>query len=186
MDIEISKEVLSLGLQFYARALTYPYDELTYEFQHLFREMEKLVDTDGDNTLANHVLDVLNFYQGEEMMTLQSEFVRMFTPREGESALVPLLLAELDQTVPIDKLLDELDNEGIKAEAEEDPELVQFVMEYFAGILDYADDEYIERFYTSYLKNALEQLAKSVYKFGNINFYKEMGKGLHELVKLVD
>lgn len=186
MDIDISKEVLSLGLQFYARALTYPYDELTYEFQHLFREMEKLVESDADNTIANRVLDVLNFYQGEEMMTLQSEFVRMFTPREGDAAPIPLFLADLDQAVPIEELLAELETEGLNAETEEDPELVLFVLEYFAGMLSYANDEHIVFFYSTYLKNALERLAGDVYNFGNINFYKELGKGLHELVKLVD
>lgn len=186
MDIEIDKQILSLSMRFYARALMYPYDELTHEFQHLFREMEKLISSDADNTIASQTMDVINFYQGEDMITLQSEFVRLFTSRDEQPPFISLHIQDLNPEVPIAELLSELEEDPLFAEMEDEPELAPYIMEHFSSMLEYDDDERIELFYETYLKVALKKLANEVYNGTTINFYKEFGKGLDEMVQLLD
>ncbi len=186
MDIEIDKSVLATALRFYARGLAYPYDEQTHEFQHLFREMERYAQTEADSAIANKVLDVINFYQGEDMITLQSEYVRMFTPREDEEPLISLHVEQLYPEIPFDDLLNHLDESGLLLELEEDPELITFILEHFSTLLEYADDDEIELFYTTYLKQTLLKLAEQIFRGANINFYKEYAKGLGELIQLID
>ncbi len=186
MDIEIDKSVLATALRFYARGLAYPYDEQTHEFQHLFREMEREAQSEADSAIANKVLDVINFYQGEDMITLQSEYVRMFTPRDGNEPLIPLYVEQIDPNIPFDDLLAHLDESGMLPELEEDPELITFILEHFSTLLTYADDREIELFYTTFLKQTLLSLAERIFRGATINFYKEYAKGLGELVQLID
>ncbi len=185
MDITIDKQLLNKVILFYARALTYPYDEQTHEFHHLFREAEKMISSDADNTLAAKLLDIINFYQGEDMITLQSEYVRMFTPRDNEPPFISLNILDLDLGVDLTELLGELEEGLLFAEIDEEPEVITNVMEHFATLLEYEDDERIERFYKSYLKTPLQALAKKVYAGAGINFYKEFSKGLGEMVVLL-
>ena len=185
MDIEIDKQVLSLSMRFYARALMYPYDELTHELQHVFREMEKCLTSDADNTLAAKALDVINFYQGEDMITLQSEFVRLFTPRDEQSPFISLHIQDLNPEVPIKELLRKLEEDPLFAEMGDEPELAPYIMEHFSSMLEYDEDERIEAFYETYLKTSLNKLAKEIYDGTTLNFYKEFAKGLDELVQLV-
>lgn len=185
MDIEIEKQILSLNMRFYARALMYPYDEMTYELQNMYRDMEKCISSDADNTLAAKALDVINFYQGEDMITLQSEFVRLFTPRDEQAPFIPLHIQDLNPQVPLDDLLIELEENPLITEVEDEPELVPYIMEHFSSMLEYAEDEQIELFYDTYLKIALKKLAQDVFDGTTLNFYKEYGKGLDELVQLV-
>lgn len=185
MDIVIDKLVLSRVVQFYARALMYPYDEQTHEFHYLFREAEKMITSDADNTLAAKLLDIINFYQGEDMITLQSEYVRMFVPRENEPPFISLHLLDLDPQMETSGLLDELEESVLFAEIDEEPELVANVLEHFASMLEYEEDDRIEHFYKSYLKQPLQVLATKVYSGAGINFYKEFSKGLSELIALL-
>jgi len=184
--MDIDKSVLSLALRFYARGLTYPYDEQTHEFQHIFREMERFAQSEVDSAIANKVLDVINFYQGEDMITLQSEYVRMFTAREGAEPLIPLSVEQLVPEIPLDDLLDHLHESGMLPELAEDPELFTFILEHFSSLLDYAEDRDIETFYSLYLKQSIPVLAEKIFHGANINFYKEYARGLGELVQLID
>lgn len=186
MDIEINREILSLAMRFYSRALMYPYDEQTHEFQHLFRELEKSIETDADNTIAAKVLDVINFYQGEDMITLQSEYVRLFTPRDDQAPFISMHIQDLNPNVDIDVLLDELQQDALFEEVEDEPELMPYIMEHFSSILEYEEYELLEKFYELYLKETLPVLARAVYNGSNINFYKEFSKGLNEIVELLE
>ena len=185
MNTIIDKQLLSRVILFYTRALTYPYDEQTHEFHHLFREAEKMISSDADNTLAAKLLDVINFYQGEDMITLQSEYVRMFTPRDNAPPFISLSLSDLDSEVDLTELLRELEEGVLFAEINEEPEVITNVMEHFAALLEYEEDERIEHFYKSYLKTPLQVLSKKVYAGAGINFFKEFSKGLGEMVVLL-
>ncbi len=185
MDIAIDKQLLNRVFLFYARALTYPYDEQTHEFHYLFREAEKMITSDADNTLAAKLLDVINFYQGEDMITLQSEYVRMFTPRDNETPFISLHLLDLDPAIETSGLLDELEQGVLFAEIDEEPEIITNVMEHFSALLEDEDNLRIEEFYKNYLKVPLQQLADKVYAGAGINFYKEFAKGISEMVSLL-
>ena len=185
MNRDYTPHLVSLAARFYARALIYPYDELTHEFQHLFREMEKYIHTDIDNTLAGKVLDVINFYQGEEMSALQAEFTRLFTPVEDQDPMVSQYLSDFSLTMNSGELNDRLYDSALMLDFQEAPDSISNVLDYFSTLLEEAPAE-AEEVYESFLKKALPVFNEKVFNGTTLNFYKELAKGLNELIILLD
>lgn len=185
MNTDFSPQLVSLAFRFYSRTLMYPYDELTHELQYLFREMEKNIQTDNDNTIASNILDIINFYQGEDMMALQAEFTRMFTPVEGTHAFIPVQISELVPGLDTNDLVDNLYESPLMLSLEDNPDSVPNVLDYFAGIIE-AEDEDIETFFATYIQPAIPVFNEQVYRGSTQNFYKEVAKGLNELIILLD
>ena len=175
---------ISLAFRFYARALIYPYDELTHEFQYLFREMEKNIRDEVDNTIAAKALDVLNSYQGEEMSALQAEFTRMFSPEPGAEPFIPLHLADIAPEIDVVALNDILIESPLYMQLEDHPDSIPQVLDYFSSLL-MEEPEAAESFFTRFLKPALPKLNERIYKGSSLNFYREMARGLNELVYLL-
>ncbi len=176
---------LSAAFSFYARALTYPYDEMRHELQHQFREVEKNIENEYDNTVASRILDVLNTYQGEEMKELQTEYTRLFTPRKEQEPLIPLRLSDWLKSEHWDDLHEHLFEAGVGVYSNEHPDFISHILEYFASILPYEDEESIRTFFDRYLKEPVPKLCERIYKNSNVNFYKEYAKGLHDLIHLM-
>ncbi len=176
---------LSAAFSFYARALTYPFDEMRHELQHQFREVEKNIENAYDNTVASRILDVLNTYQGEEMKELQTEYTRLFTPRKEQEPLIPLRLSDWLQREHWDDLDEHLFEAGVGVYSNEYPDFIAHILEYFASILTIEDEHTVRDFYERYLKEAIPKLCQSIYKTSNLNFYKELAKGLHDLIQLM-
>ena len=110
MNFEFNRQAISLAFRFYARSLTFPYDELTHELHYLFREIEKNIETDFDNTVASKILDIINSYQGEEMSALHAEYARMFSYVREEEPFISMRLSELDPNMDQAKLMDQIVN----------------------------------------------------------------------------
>ncbi len=182
---QFNRNVLAKAFNFYARTLTYPYDELTHELQHLFREMEKNIQNAFDNTIAARVLDIINHYQGEEMKALQAEYTRMFTPRQETPPVISLQLENWSDRRDLNELEDRLFEVGVSQYSGEHPDFITHVLEYFASILDYEDETFINDFFEDFLKQPIPKLCKAIYKTSTITFYKEMAKGLHDLIHLM-
>ena len=184
MNTDFTDGVVSLALRFYSRALKYPYDELTYEFQNILREAEKKIRTDFDNTVAASILDVINFYQGEEMKDLQAEFTRLFTPMDEEPPLISLQLLDINARLDTVDLFDRIYESSLFIENEDLPDSIPFVLDYFAVLITDDLDE-AETFFEKYLRHILPQLNEQIFNASNLNFYKEAAKGLNELVYLL-
>ncbi len=185
MNQDFNSTTISLAFRFYARALVYPYDELTHEFQHLFREMEKHIRTEVDNTVAAKVLDVLNYYQGEEMGALQAEFTRLFTSTFDASPVIPLHIADIAPEIDLVALNDILLESPLYMQLEDHPDSVPQVLDYFSSVL-LEEPESAEQFFSEFLKPSLPRLNERIYKGTSLNFYKEVARGLNELVYLLD
>ena len=177
---------MSGAFSFYARVLTYPYDEMTHELQHLFRVMEKNIENPFDNTVATRILDIINHYQGEEMKALQAEYTRLFTPREHTPPVISLQLEDWTDEHDLSELEERLFDVGVSQYSGEHPDFVTHVLEYFASILDYEPEDWILDFYEKFLKKPIPRLCVTIYKTSTINFYKEIAKGLHDLIQLMD
>ncbi len=182
---QFNRRVLSNAFGFYARSLTYPYDEMRHELQHHFREMEKNIENPFDNTIAVRILDVLNHYQGEEIKTLQAEYTRLFTPRGESSAEISLQLENWLTTPDLSELEERLFDVGVSQYSGEHPDFITHVLEYFASILDYENEEWILDFYQKFLKEPIPKLCATIYQKSTVNFYKEIAKGLHDLIQLM-
>ena len=185
MNRDYTPHLVSLAARFYSRALRYPYDELTHELQHLFREMEKNIGTEIDNTVASKVLDVINFYQGEEMSALQAEFTRLFTPVEGQDPLVSQYLSDFSVSMDSGELADRLFESALLLDFDEAPDSVCNVLDYFSALLDEAPGD-AEEVYEAFLKKSVPAFNEKVFKGTTLNFYKELAKGLNELIILLD
>lgn len=184
MNTDFSQKALSLALQFYSRTLKYPYDELSYEFRNILREIEKNINTHFDNTLAASILDVINFYQGEDMKDLQAEFTRLFTPVEGDEPFLSLQLLDLNPRLDSVDLFDRIYESALFLENEDMPDSLPFILDYFSTLI--VDDlEDAEIFFEKYLTALLPQWNEVLFKGSNLNFYKEVAKGLNELVYLL-
>ncbi len=185
MNRDYTPRLVSLAARFYSRALRYPYDELTHEFQHLFREMEKYISTHIDNTITTRVLDVLNFYQGEEMRDLQAEFTRLFTPVENQEPLVSRYLSDFSVSMDSNDLQDRLYESALMLDVEEAPDSVCNVLDYFSALVEEAPEE-AEEVYEAFLKKSIPAFNENMFNGTTLNFYKELAKGLNELIILLD
>lgn len=184
MNTDFTNTAVSLALHFYSRTLKYPFDELTYEFQHILREIEKNINTDFDNTVAASVLDVINLYQGEEMRDLQAEFTRLFTPVEDEPPLISLQLLDINPKLDTVDLFDRIYESPLFMENEDQPDSLPFILDYFSTLINDDIDE-AELFFEKYLTQILPQLNERIFNGCNLSFYKEVAKGLNEMVYLL-
>lgn len=185
MIFDFNRQTMGMALRFYSRALSFPYDELTHELQHLFREIEKSIDTDIDNTIASRILDVINFYQGEELVDLHTEYARLFSYVREEEPLIPIQLSQLNTNIDQSRLMDEIINSTSMFGIEEAHDAVPNVLDLFSSYVEMEDEEYIESFFDSFIANVIPIFCEQLYKITNLNFYKEIAKGLNELVFLL-
>ena len=182
---KFNRQALSAAFSFYGRALTYPFDEMRHELQHQFRQVEKNIENEYDNTVASRILDIVNAYQGEEMKELQTEYTRLFTPRKDHEAAISLHLGDWLGNTSLHDLEEQLYESGVSVYSGEHPDFVPHILEYFASILPYEDENTIRSFYARYLKEAVPRLSSEIYQKTTLHFYKELVKGLHDLIQLM-
>ena len=185
MNFDFNRQTVSLAHRFYARSLAFPYDELTHELQHLFREIEKNIESDIDNTIASRILDVINFYQGEELSALHAEYARLFSYVREEEPLIPLQLSQLTTTIDQNRLVDEIINSTSMFGVEEAHDAIPNVLDLFSSYIEMEDERAIESFFDSFIITSVPVFCEQVYRISNLNFYKEIAKGLNELVYLL-
>lgn len=184
---DISKPVLSMAFHFYAKALAFPYDEMTHEFQYIFREMEKYCETEYDQAVTSKVLDTINFYQGEEQLDLHGEYSRLFSYIENEEPRVQVNAQNYDENIDSETLYDLFADSGLLFDFSEDIDNFQNLMDYFSFLINTAmEDEEIIRFYLNYLKNNLIQFCDNLSRATTLNFYKEYSRSLAELLNLIE
>ena len=185
MNFDFNRQTIGLALRFYARSLTFPYDELTHELQHLFREIEKNIETDIDNTAAAHILDVINLYQGEELSALHAEYARLFSYVRDKEPLIPLQLSQLTSKIDQKKLMNEIINSTSMFGVEDAHDAIPNVLDLFSSYIEMEDEQYIESFFDSFIIKGIPVFCEQVYRASNLNFYNEIAKGLNELVYLL-
>lgn len=184
---DFSKPVLSKAFHFYAKALAFPYDEMTHEFQYLFREMEKHCESEHDQAIANRVLDIINFYQGEEQLELHGEYSRLFSYVENEEPRVPTNVISYDSSIDTDELYDLFEESGILFDLTEDLDNFQNLLDYFSFLIESAEnDEEILAFYLRYMKTIMPQFCRDLSRTTTLNFYKEYSRALSELLKSIE
>jgi TorA maturation chaperone TorD len=181
--MEINYSVLSLAFRFYARSLQFPFDEQTHEYQHLFREMEKQVITDIDEEFAAKILDVLNYYQGEEMSSMQAEYSRLFAYSQSDIPLVPLFSSHYISPEKRDKLVDALIDSAIPIDVTDDVDSIQNILDYFAYLLEEGLEQEMDDFFYDYIDIIVPAFCANLYQGTIINFYKEVAKGLNSMIQ---
>jgi TorA maturation chaperone TorD len=181
--VEINFKILSLAFRFYARSLQFPFDELTHEYQHLFREMEKNVASEFDEEIAGSILDIINYYQGEEMSALQAEYSRVFSFTEGEVPMVPMFSKDYLPPAQRDDLIETFHESAIFLDMETDADSIQNILDYFAILLEEENFDEIDRFLQTVIHPVMRDFCSYLYQSTVLNFYKELAKGLNALVQ---
>jgi TorA maturation chaperone TorD len=184
---DFSKPVLSKAFHFYAKALAFPYDEMTHEFQYIFREMEKQCESEFDQAITSKVLDIINFYQGEEQLDLHGEYSRLFSYVENEEPRVATNVISYNSAIDTDELYNLFEESGILFDLTEDIDNFQNLLDYFSFIIENAEeDEEIIRFYLQYMKPVMPQFCQNLNQTTTLNFYKECSRALNELLKFIE
>lgn len=167
--------------RFYSKSLTFPYTELGLELQHLFRQMEVLCQNELEEQLAGHTLEILNYFQGEEMSTMQGEYSRMFAHVEGEDPLLAIHFTAYGNPGDADQILDHLFDSSFDVTYDEAPDSVINLLDYYCYLAE--ADDIIDKL--PEFASVIENFSQSLYQVSNINFYKEVAKGLHEMAKVL-
>ena len=175
-----------LFLRFYARSFLYPYEEMGYELQHHFRQLERGEITEEEVPHLEHVLNIINHYQGEEIKILRENYVSLFTRWEGHQPECPLLASDFmegfgksyDPGPFIDNLLDS----GIPVNPEESMDSIANYLEYLSVLCE-GDQESISTldfsdFQKKHIYSWIPLFCDVLYRASQISFYKEVATGL--------
>lgn len=163
--------------RYYSKCLTFPYDELRLELQHLFRQLEIHNRNTLDEQLAAHALDVLNFLQGEEISALQAEYTRIFTHEEGSDPLVSILFTDYATPEITEPVLDAMYDNLVDVSFDESPDSITNFLEYYSLLAE--TEDVLESLKT--FVQVIGPFSKALYGNTTLNFYKELAKGLNEV-----
>ena len=163
--------------RFYSKCLAAPYGELGLELQHIFRQMEISSQNELDEQMAAHCLDILNYFQGEELSALQAEFSRMFSHIEGEEPLISIRFTDYGDTEEVQRVMDDIYDAMLEVSYDESPDSLINFLDYFSFLSE--EGEVITAL--PQFTQVMVPFSEKFYKVSNINFYKEIAKGLNEL-----
>ncbi len=182
-----SRKITPLLLRFYSRCFLFPYEEMTYELQHIFRQIETHID-DAEGMLIEHeVLAVLNSFQGEDIQNLRSDYVLLFSRSHRSESVCPFFAGEFTSRFGIpydpDIFIDLLwESELIPGEEGAMDSIVNY-LEYYALLYDAAEIESpkhisAEQFLEKHLQIWIPQFCDLLYKSANVTFYRELAAAL--------
>jgi len=163
--------------RFYSKCIAAPYGELGLELQHVFRQMEIASQNELDEQMAAHCLDVLNYFQGEELSALQAEFSRMFSHIEGEDPLISIRFTNYGNFEDAQKIMDDIYETMLEVSYDESPDSLINFLDYFSYLSE--TGEVIDSL--ALFSMVITPFSEQFYKVSNINFYKEIANGLNEL-----
>lgn len=163
--------------RFYSKCIAAPYTELGLELQHIFRQMEITSQNELDEQLAAHCLDVLNYFQGEELSALQAEFSRMFSHVEGESPHISIRFTDYGSPEDMQKIMDDIYDTLLEVSYDESPDSLINFLDYYSFLSETGEVVDVLPIFTM----VITPFSEKFYKVSNINFYKEVAKGLNEL-----
>jgi TorA maturation chaperone TorD len=179
-----------LFLRFYARCFIYPYEEMGYELQHLFREIERgEIDADEYPHLEQ-VLNVINHYQGEDLKDIRDNYVALFSEWEGGQSSCSLLASHFIKSLGInydpETFIDLLIDSDIPIDPEDSMDSIVNYLEYFSILCDDQDESPEENSHTNFYSNHImvwvPHFCDRLFRASNVSFYKEVAMGLNEFL----
>ncbi len=170
-----------LLFRFYARCLMFPYDEMGQELHYLFRQLEKQAAEPIEMQLAGRALEVINFYQGEEMSALQAEYGRLFSIKENENPMVELNFSPYTAPMKGEDFLDRIYASDMQVSFDEAPESMLNFIGFFAYDADTLTDPEYRKLFVEIVNGFSRELSDKTI----LNFYKEISRGLNELTVIL-
>ncbi len=179
-----------LFLRFYARCLIFPYEEMGYELQHLFREIERGEINADEYPYLEQVLNVINHYQGEDLKELRDNYVTLFSQWEnGQSPCSPLA-GYFTQSFGIDydpeTFIDLLIDSDIPTDPEDSMDSIVNYLEYFSILCDNQienpAEDILTDFYNKHILVWIPHFCDRLLRASNVSFFKEVAIGLNEFL----
>jgi TorA maturation chaperone TorD len=174
-------------LRFFARCLLFPYEEMIYELQHMFRQIEFLAETDDELITGHEILAVLNTIQGEDIEILRADYVFLFSSRDRSAPACPMLAGDFSARFGIpyqpDDFVDLMyDNDFMPGEDESIDSVVNY-LEYFAALLETGaygsgSPAMVQEFFSGHIATWIPAFCDALYKSANASFYRELAAAL--------
>ncbi len=168
--------------RFYSKCLTFPYEELRLELQHIFRQLEINNRNEMEEHLAAHALEILNYFQGEDMSALQAEFTRMFTHDEDQDPLVSILFTDYGRGENTEHILDAMYENLVDISFDESPDSIPNLMEYYSLLAESEEINNAVKDFSSIIAPFSQKLLPGT----TLGFYKEVSKGLSEISEIFE
>ena len=183
-----------LFLRFYARCFLYPYEEMGYELQHHFRQLERSEILEEEVPHLEQVLNIINSYQGEEIKVLRENFVSLFTQWEGHQPECPLLVSDFlkgfGKVYDSGPFIDDLLDSGIPVNQEEEMDSVVNHLEYLSVLceddLEPVSTLDITDFQNKYIYSWVPLFCDVLYQASQVSFYKEIATGLKDYLMQIN
>ena len=180
---------MPLFFRFYARCFTFPYEELGYELQHMFRQLEREVLTDEDFQHLEQILNIVNNYQGEELKSIRDNYLYLFGLVEGDRPTCPCFAGEFTRILNIrynaDNFIDVLLDSELPVDSEEPLDSIIYYLEYLSILYESTtESQKIEfnQFYDQHVLLWIPAFCDRLLRSSHISFYKEVAVGLSELL----
>jgi TorA maturation chaperone TorD len=174
-------------INFYTRCFNFPYEELIYELQHLFRTLESEIEDEEAYQFVEQILNSVNLYQGEEQQSLRNDYTLLFVQTEDQKPLCPMIashfLARYARHYNADRFNDLMIESGLHMASDEMGDSLINQLEYLSMLCEHVRFEEADR---SELKDYLQQhiliwvpaFCDVLYKAASIAFYREVAAGL--------
>lgn len=163
--------------RFYSKCIAAPYSELGLELLHIFRQLEVTCLDELNEQLAAHCLEILNYFQGEELSALQAEFTRIFSHVEGEKPLLSIRFTDYGDDKEVHEIMNKMYDSMLEVSYDESPDSIINFLDYYSYLSETGEiSEALPAF-----TRIITPFSRRFYSVSNINFYKEVAKGLNEL-----
>jgi len=179
-------------LRFYAKCFVYPYEEMQYELQHLFRIIERNSENPEELIYIEQILNIVNMYQGMELREMREEYVSLFSG----NAQCPLLAHDFSSKFSIsydsDLFIDLIIDSDIPVNPDEPTDSISNYLEYLSLLFeDFLDSEgdgsILSRFMRKHIIPWLFPFCEVLFRTSNISFYREAAVGLNDYLSwLID
>lgn len=174
-------------LRFYAKCFVFPYDEMIYELQYMFRQIERSVIDEEEIQYVEQILNIINQLQGEDFKDVREDFALIFSNTGQPEALCPMYAEEFLQRFArhydSELLSDLIEDYGLPVNPDEPVDSVVNILEIMSLLVeDRADsgNDLAELFFDNHLFNWLPDFCHTLFRAGNISFYRELAGGLRE------
>jgi len=191
MKTENVKSGTAIILHYYAQAFAFPYEEMNYELQHLYRSLEREIHDEDDALFTDQILSSLNLFQGEEIIDLRGEYVALFTSQTSSNPRCPLIASDFCR-LTLQKY-DSLDAEeliyesGIPVNTDEPVDSIINYLQYLSFaceefLMESITPDVLSSFYDNHIVNWIPQFCDILYRAAGLSFYKEIAIGLKDFV----
>lgn len=181
--------IAPLLLRFYARCFLFPYEEMGYELQHMFRQLEREEFPEEDYQHLEQVLNVVNNYQGEDLKSLRDHYLHLFGNVEGDQPACPYFAGKFTRSLHIrynsDVFLDRLMDSDLPVDPEEPLDSIIHYLEYLALLYEFSTETNIEELYkfnNQHILSWIPAFCERLLRTSQISFYREVAFGLSEFL----